>query len=68
MIVVPSGKLSKLYYFSAYKYPERIFMLHWKIPQQQLTVYFIRHSLPPFLPCLVFSCVQTRYTVYQNTW
>lgn len=48
MIALPSGKFSKLCYFSSYKYPNRIFMLHWKIPQQQLTVYFISNSFPPF--------------------
>lgn len=41
MTVLPSGKLSKLYYFSSYKYPNRIFMLHWKIPLQQLSLFYM---------------------------
>lgn len=47
MIVLPSGKLFELHYFSSCNYPNRIFMLHWKIPQQRLTVYFICNSFPP---------------------
>ena len=58
MIFSPTRKLSKLYYFCSYKYPNRIFMLNWKIPHQQLTFCFICNSFSLFLLCLVISSVR----------